>query len=45
MVAHLLNIDEELAEKAAKKLGLEQMPKPAEAAKPTLQRICKNQIR
>lgn len=36
MVGHLLNIDEDLAKKTAEKLGLEQMPKPAEAAKPTL---------
>ena len=42
MVAHLLNIDESLAEKAAKKLGLEKMPKPAEAAKPTLTNLPKS---
>ncbi len=39
VVAHLLNIDEELAEKTAKKLGLEKMPKPAGAAKPTLKNL------
>lgn len=42
MVAHMLNIDNELAEKAAKKLGLEKMPKPAEAAQPTLQNLPKS---
>jgi catalase len=35
MVSHLLNVDDELAEKVANGLGLEQMPKPAEAAAPT----------
>jgi len=35
MVAHLLNIDEGLANKVAKGLGLKAMPKPAEAALPT----------
>lgn len=34
MVAHLLNVDKGLAETVAKTLGLE-MPKPAEAARPT----------
>ena len=42
MVAHLLNIDEELAEKAANKLGLEKMPQPAEAARPTLKTLEKS---
>jgi catalase len=32
MVSHLLNIDETLANKVAGKLGLEKMPKPANAA-------------
>jgi catalase len=32
MVAHLLNIDEGLAETVADKLGLKQLPKPADAA-------------
>ncbi|MGB3222930.1 MAG: catalase [Desulforhopalus sp.] len=35
MVSHMLNIDMKLAEKAAKGLGLEKMPKPADAAMPT----------
>ena len=35
MVAHLLNIDEGLAEEVADGLGLKEMPKPADAAKPT----------
>lgn len=35
VVAHLLNIDKELAEKVAKGLRLKEMPKPADAAKPT----------
>jgi catalase len=37
MVAHLLNIDETLASKVARKLGLASMPKPADAAVPTRQ--------
>jgi catalase len=37
MVAHLRNIDEALAAKVAARLGLEQMPDPAEAAMPTRQ--------
>ena len=37
MVAHLLNIDETLANKVAGKLGLQKMPKPADAAMPTRQ--------
>jgi catalase len=36
MISHLLNVDDELAEKIADGLGLRQMPKPAEAAKSTL---------
>jgi catalase len=32
MVAHLLNIDEPLAETVADKLGIKQLPKPADAA-------------
>src|SRR6187455_782383 len=34
MVAHLLNIDEELAETVADKLGMTELPKPADAAVP-----------
>src|SRR5690606_2363574 len=34
MVAHLLNIDETLAATVAKKLGMEDMPAPADAAVP-----------
>ena len=37
MVSHLLNIDETLANKVADKLGLQKMPKPADAAVPTRQ--------
>ena len=37
MVSHLLNIDETLAATVAQKLGLESMPKPADAAMPTRQ--------
>ncbi|SDK00310.1 catalase [Catalinimonas alkaloidigena] len=35
IVSHLLNIDEELAQQVGDGLGLKQLPKPAEAAKPT----------
>ncbi len=35
MVSHLLNIDDDLAEKVGQGLGLEAMPKPADAAMPT----------
>ncbi len=35
VVAHLMNIDEGLANTVAEQLRLKQMPKPAEAAKPT----------
>lgn len=42
MVAHMLNIDEKLAEKAARKLGMEQLPEPAEAAKPTRKELPKS---
>jgi catalase len=35
MVSHLLNIDQTLANKVAGKLGLQKMPKPADAAVPT----------
>ncbi len=37
MVSHLMNIDEGLANQVAYKLGLQKMPKPAEAAMPTRQ--------
>jgi catalase len=37
MVSHLLNIDETLAMTVGQKLGLQSMPKPAEAAMPTRQ--------
>ena len=37
VVSHLLNIDETLANKVAGKLGLQKMPKPADAAVPTRQ--------
>jgi catalase len=35
MVAHLLNIEDGLAQKVAKGLRLKELPKPADAAKPT----------
>lgn len=35
MIAHLLNIDETLATTVAQKLGLQNMPDPADAARPT----------
>jgi catalase len=37
MVSHLLNIDETLAGKVMEKLGLQRIPKPADAAVPTRQ--------
>jgi catalase len=37
MVSHLLNIDPGLAKQVADGLGLKEMPKPADAAKPTRQ--------
>ena len=37
MVSHLLNIDQGLAEQVAEGLRLREMPKPADAAKPTRQ--------
>jgi catalase len=37
MVSHLINIDETLATTVAEKLGLQSLPKPAEAAIPTRQ--------
>jgi catalase len=37
MLSHLLNIDETLAGKVMEKLGLQRMPKPADAAVPTRQ--------
>ncbi|WP_426536606.1 catalase [Bradyrhizobium sp. McL0615] len=37
MVSHLLNVDETLAKKVADKLGLQKMPKPADAAVPPRQ--------
>nr|WKN35449.1 catalase [Tunicatimonas sp. TK19036] len=36
MVSHLLNVDEDLAKKVATNLGLKEMPKAADAAKPTM---------
>lgn len=42
MVAHLLNIDEGLAQKVANNLGLRQLPKPATAARPTMQDLSKS---
>jgi len=35
MVSHLLNIDEQLAKEVGGGLGLKEMPKPADAARPT----------
>jgi catalase len=37
VVSHLLNIDTNLAKRVAESLRLKEMPKPADAAKPTLQ--------
>ncbi len=37
VVSHLLNIDSDLARKVANELRLKELPKPAEAAKPTRQ--------
>ena len=37
MISHLLNIDETLATTVAQKLGIEDMPEPADAAVPTRQ--------
>lgn len=35
MVSHLLNIDQQLAENVAQKLGIDPLPEPADAAMPT----------
>jgi len=37
MISHLLNIDDTLATTVAQKLGIQKMPKPADAAMPTRQ--------
>ena len=42
MVAHLLNIDEQLGNKVAKGLRLKELPKPADAARPTRQDLKKS---
>jgi len=42
MVSHLLNIDAELAHQVADGLGLKEMPKPADAARPTRQDLKKS---
>jgi catalase len=42
MVAHLLNIHADLAKQVADGLGLKDMPKPADAAKPTRQDLKKS---
>jgi len=42
MVAHLLNVDEGLAKKVAQGLRLKALPKPAEAARPTMMRLEKS---
>jgi catalase len=42
MVSHLLNIDQELAKQVAHGLRLQEMPKPAEAARPTRQDLQKS---
>lgn len=39
MVSHLLNIDKGLADKVGTALGLQRMPKPADAAMPTQQNL------
>jgi catalase len=42
MVSHLLNIHPDLAKKVADGLGLKEMPKPADAAKPTREDLKKS---
>jgi len=42
MVAHLLNIHSELANQVAEGLGLKEMPKPADAARPTREDLKKS---
>jgi catalase len=42
MVSHLLNIDRELANQVAEGLGLKEMPKAADAAKPTREDLKKS---
>ena len=42
MVAHLLNIHKALAQQVAEGLGLKQMPKAADAAKPTQEKLKKS---
>jgi catalase len=42
MVSHLLNIHTDLAKQVAEGLGLKEMPKPADAAKPTRQDLKKS---
>jgi catalase len=42
VVSHLLNIDQELAQQVADGLRLKEMPKPADAAKPTRQELRKS---
>jgi catalase len=42
MVSHLLNIHPDLAKKVADGLGLKEMPKPADAAKPTRQELSRS---
>jgi len=37
VIAHLLNVDKDLATTVGKGLGIEQMPKPADAAMPTME--------
>lgn len=39
MVSHLLNIEDGLAEKVAMGLGIKRMPRPADAALPTMQNL------
>ena len=39
MGSHLLNVDEELARKVADGLGLQELPKPAEPARPVLENL------
>jgi len=39
MVSHLLNIDSDLADRVAQALGLQEMPEPAKAARPTIREL------
>src|SRR4029453_18573401 len=44
MVAHLLNIDKDLAARVAHGLRLKEMPRPADAARPTQEQLQKSPV-